>query len=212
MRIRGMPVEEIICHVLMWLLRPLTAPAEVLLHRAVGERFPGVASAVGLMLMEVFGLLADLPSMVHAFMLVVVARIVVVRVLAVLARGQGRPIPSDSSGTPWLCAAFPALPGHVARWAEPFVVLVVGLVAKAVNPALGDYLEFAAVALLATAALRFAVAYGRYLDVVDAEIAARPTPALTGRADADQLDLPWGFPLTATPALANAATDALPVA
>jgi hypothetical protein len=211
MDFKRLSVFELVCHLAMWLLRPLAVPLETLLHRRVGERAPGLASLVGLAVMELFSLMAQDSTMLHLLMLVFVARVVAVVALSAIARGRGEPWATRAIGTPWLSTFFPGLPGPAARWAEPFAALALAMLVKAINTAAGDYLELSCVALLAMNALRFAVTYSRYLDIVDEQVAARSTPALAGNADADQLNLPWadGFPVT--PA-ADAATKSLSVA
>jgi hypothetical protein len=213
MDIRRLPVFELVCHVAMWLLRPLAVPIETLLHRCVGERACGLAGVVGLVLMELFSLMAQDSTMLHLLMFVFVLRVIVVIALSVLARWRGEPWSSRAIGTPWLCTLFPGLPNTAARWAEPFAALVLAMLVKAINTAAGDYLELSSVAMLAMNALRFAVTYSRYLDAVDEQIAVRSVPALVGNADPNQPNLPWseGFPVTAIP-VAEAATECLSVA
>jgi hypothetical protein len=186
---------------------------ETLLHKRVGERAPGLASAVGLAVMELFSLMAQDSTLLHLLMFVFVVRVGAVVLASVLARRRGEPWPSRAIGTPWLCTLFPGLPNAAARWAEPFAALVLAMLVKAVNTAAGDYLELSCVALLAMNALRFAVTYSRYLDAVDEQVAVRPAPALVGNSDPNQPNLPWaeGFPVTAIPAV-EVATETLAVA
>jgi hypothetical protein len=211
MDLKRLSIFELVCHLAMWLLRPLAVPLETLIHRRVGERAPGLASLVGLAVMEFFSLMAQDSTMLHLLMFAFVARVISVVALSAIARGRGEPWATRAIGTPWLSTFFPGLPGPAARWAEPFAALALAMLVKAINTAAGDYLELSCVALLAMNALRFAVTYSRYLDVVDEQVAARSTPALTGNAGPDQLDLPWadGFPVV--PA-ADAATNSLSVA
>jgi len=204
---------EFVCHAAMWLLHPLAVVPETLLHRRVGERAPGLASVVGLVLMELFSLMAQDSTLLHLIMFLFVTRVIAVVVLSVLARRRGEPWSSRAIGTPWLSTFFPGLPYQAARWCEPFAALVLAMLVKAVNAAAGDYLELSCVAMLAMNALRFAVTYSRYLDAVDEQVAARSAPALVGHPDPAQPNLPWaeGFPVTVLPT-ADAATESGSVA
>jgi hypothetical protein len=215
MRIRGMSVPEIFCRFFMWVVRPFTAPMETMLHRRVGERFPGVASVAFLALLGLLSFGPNAPTMPRLLLIALGGRMAAVRVLSVRARRRGDPIPSRSSGEPWLSVAFPCLPQHVARLVEPFALFAMAMAVGQFDEATGGYLVFAAAALLATATFRFMLSYSSYLDAVDAAIVARNETArsLDGRADRNQLNLPWtgGFPVVPALALATAA-EPVPVA
>ena len=190
------PFFQFFCRAGVWCLRPLAVPVEVLLHRRPGERYPGFAAWVGLMLMLAwcqFGA-AGGTGLTHLFMLGVVARLAVLRAVSVAARVRGDAVvPSRDPGEPRLADLFPRVPATLAPWLEPVAVVLASMAVGAVSGSLGDYLFWSGVALLGTHALRAAAARSRRLDEVDAEVARGERPRfVAGRHGASrQLEVPW---------------------
>jgi hypothetical protein len=180
MTIPKFSVYQMFCNVMIWLLRPLTVPIEMIIHFNVGERYPGFSSLIALIGM---GTLAEFCPPNESFLLYVlmaafIVRIIVHRIWCIFRRVRGGPIVhSRSPGRPLLQLLIPKLPEMVIQWIEPLVVLLGAAVMAAVNETVGDYLMASGAALLGITIVRATAGYNRVLDTLDALIEQEPQVA-----------------------------------
>ena len=177
MTIPKFSVYQIFCSVMIWLLRPLTVPIEMLIRFKVGERYPGFSSLVALIGM---GTLAEFCPPNESFLLYIlmaafIVRIIVHRIWCIFRRHRGLPlVNSRSPGRPLLQLLIPKLPAMVIQWIEPVVVLLGAALIAAVNGTVGDYLMASGAALLGITVVRASASYNRVLDSLDARIEQEP--------------------------------------
>ena len=196
------PLYRLLCQFMIGFLRPLTVPVEVLVRRNPGERYPGFAGVVGVLLMAAWAVLTASPTLALLDGTAVVAMVVA----RVRSRARGGPVVHTRfAGEPLLAVVAPGLPPGAVPWVEPAAVIAVGVVlATVLSAPLGDYLACAGSALLATTLVRAAAAYHRRLDQLDAEVERAAAEA----RDASAPDLLFatparGFPLDDVPRLAR---------
>jgi len=151
-------VYAMLCKTLIWHLRLLSVPIEMLSHIDVGERYFGFSGLLAVLLIG-----ADAwwegSSMLYLLMTMVVLRVV-----------SHPPVNSRSAGRPLLGVFVPKIPEIAMRWIEPVLVMIVALVLCAINSTLGGYLMWSGFALLGVTIARASLSYNEMLDRLDAGI------------------------------------------
>lgn len=172
---------QILCSLLIGLLRPLTLPLEMFCHEDVGERYPGFASIAALLLAEGWCLFSDNGLAIHALMLAFVVVLIVHRVMSIRRRLAGvNFVSSRSPGLPRIARWMPQVPEHLLGWLEPVALLLLSALMCMVSPSLGTYLLCGSIAWLTITLLRSMAAYNRVLDQYDADPQAALAP-MAGR-------------------------------
>lgn len=172
---------QILCSLIIGLLRPFSVVLEMFCHEEVGERYPGFASIAALLTLLGWCFFSDDVFPLHVLMLAFVVRLIVHRVMAIRHRLRGGEyVASRSPGRPLVARVIPQLPEQVLVWLEPLALLLVSLVMCIVSSSLGNYLLCGSLAWLAIVIVRTLSAYNRMLDVYDADPQAA-TPPMLGR-------------------------------
>ena len=81
-----MNVFQILCSLIIGLLRPLSVPLEMFCHEGVVERYPGFASVAALLTLLGWCFFSDDVFPLHVLMLVFVGRLIMHRVMAIRHR------------------------------------------------------------------------------------------------------------------------------
>ena len=166
-------VYEAVCNGLIWLIRPLTIPVEMLMHVDVGERYFGFSGLLALILLVACAAWCptEESSLLNLLATVVLARVVVHRILCVRRRWRGEPmVNSRSEGRPLLALYIKRFPEHTIKAVEPVLVMLTAAVIAAINETLGGYLLCSGLGLLAITVVRGNLAYNKRLDSLDAQI------------------------------------------
>jgi hypothetical protein len=172
---------QILCSLVIGLLRPFSIPLEMFCHEDVGERYPGFASVAALLTAEGWCLFSDDVFPLHALMVGFVVRLIVHRVMAIRRRLEGLNfVPSRSPGRPVIARLVPQVPEHLLGWLEPVALLLVSAVMCLLSSSPGTYLMCGSAAWLTISLLRTLAAYNRVLDQYDADPQAALSP-MTGR-------------------------------
>jgi hypothetical protein len=163
-------VYAMLCNILIWHLRLLSVPVEMLTHVDVGERYFGFSGLLAVLLMA-----ADAwwegSSMLYLLMTMVVLRVISHRVWCFWSRTAGyTPVNSRSAGRPLLGVFVPQIPEIAMRWIEPVLVMIIALVVCAISSTLGGYLMWSGFALLGVTIARASLSYNEMLDRLDAGI------------------------------------------
>jgi hypothetical protein len=172
---------EILCSVVVWVLRPFSIVLEMLCHDEVGERYPGFASGLALLILWAWCFFASDVFPLHVLMLAFVSRLIVHRVMAIRRRvGGGKYIHGRSCGRPLVGNFFPQLSEQLIRWMEPVALLLVSAILCLISFSLGSYLLCAGTAWLGIVIVRALSAYNHVLDLYDADPQAAELP-MAGR-------------------------------
>jgi len=163
-------VYAMLCKTLIWHLRLLSVPIEMLSHIDVGERYFGFSGLLAVLLIG-----ADAwwegSSMLYLLMTMVVLRVISHRVWCFWSRTAGYPpVNSRSAGRPLLGVFVPQIPEIAMRWIEPVLVMIIALVLSAINSTMGGYLMWSGFALLGVTIARASLSYNEMLDRLDAGI------------------------------------------
>jgi len=171
---------KMLCSAVIWHLRLLTVPIEMLTHLDVGERYFGFSGLLAVLTM-VAAAAYEGSSLLYFLATVVVLRVVAHRAWCIYRRTAGDPVVnSRSAGRPLLALLMPQIPAIVLRWVEPLLLMVVALVFGAMSDAVGSYLMWSAGALLGINIVRGTLAYNETLDRMDAGlISALPAPTIS---------------------------------
>jgi hypothetical protein len=161
-------VYKMLCNVLIWHLRLLTVPVEMLTHLDVGERYFGFSGLLAVLTM-VAAAAYEGSALLYLLATVVVLRVVAHRAWCIYRRTVGDPVVnSRSAGRPLLGVVVPQIPTVVLRWVEPLVLMVVALVLGAMSDAVGSYLMWSGFAMLGITTVRGSLTYNEMLDRLDA--------------------------------------------
>ena len=172
---------DILCSLVVWLLRPFSIVLEMLCHDEVGERYPGFASGLALLTLWCWCFFASDVFPLHVLMLAFVTRLIVHRVLAIRRRvGGGQYIHGRSCGRPLAARFLPQLSEQLLRWMEPVALLLVSALMCLISFSLGSYLVCASTAWLGIVIVRALSTYNRVLDLYDADPQAAELP-MAGR-------------------------------
>jgi hypothetical protein len=155
-------------------MKVLSAPAEMLLHKDMGERYLGVSGVLALMLISVFASMYPPEQSGPLYLLIPIflARIVGHRVCCIRRRIRGgKMLHSRYAGEPLLWIALRGkVPVNLVRWTESILILIAGGAVSSFNKPLGDYLLWTGVGLLGMIAVRANLAYNKLLDTLDAQL------------------------------------------
>jgi hypothetical protein len=176
-------VYGMICNVVIWHLRLLSVPVEMLLHINVGERYLGFSGLLAMILMGSYAAYED-SSLLNSLMILIIGRVIVHRIWCIRRRRLGDP-PEDtrSAGRTFLTLLPVQIPEAAMKWIEPVVVMVGALVVEVISTPAGDYLMWAGAALLGITFVRANLNYNRLLDTLDARI----TPELPVEIKPDRI-------------------------
>jgi len=172
---------QILCSLIVGLLRPFSVVLEMFCHEEVGERYPGFASGAALLTLWSWCFFSDDVFPLHVLMLAFVVRLIVHRVMAIRRRvGGGKYIYGRSCGRPLVARFLPQLPDQLLGWMEPLALLLVAAVMCLISSSLGSYLVCGSAAWLIIVIVRALSAYNRVLDLYDADPQAAELP-MAGR-------------------------------
>ena len=181
-------VYGLLCDIVIWHLRLLSVPIEMITHFGVGERYFGFTGLLAVLLMW-----ADAwwegSSALYMLMTVVVLRVVAHRIWCVRCRMVGYPlVNSRVPGDPILGIVLPRIPAAAMRWIEPVLVMVVALVLGLISSPLGGYLMWSGFGLLCITIVRASISYNQMLDQLDAQVEPKlPLPNTSDRMLFDQV-------------------------
>src|SRR5262249_40365986 len=156
-------------------LRALATPVEVMLHTGFGSRFFGVAGAIPVLLIPLFGTLfpgRDQRALL-AFLGAYLLMCLVARAKSMFRKPESG-VHSKYSGRPYLLPLFPSLSEVAVKGiAEPIIVFACGVLVLPFDEALGAYLTFSALALFVIVNAAEARERSRAADLTDAMIEQR---------------------------------------
>jgi hypothetical protein len=161
--------DRLLTAIAEWFLKLICTPAELLIHRRIGERYVGVSGLLSLLLLWGWAFWVDDGGPLYLLLIACIVRIVIMRVQAVRQRREGTPIFSRSCGEPLLERFVPLSPAAI-RWIEPVAMFVTSLLLGFFSSPLRHYLETSSIALLILTAVRYTATYYRTLDAVDEQI------------------------------------------
>ena len=162
-------VYEMICNILIWHLRLLSVPVEMLLHKDVGERYLGFSGLASMILLVVYAANQD-SSLLNSLVILIIGRSIVHRVWCMHRRRAGAPMPNTRSpGRPLLTLLPIRFAEPTMKWIEPILVMVVApFIAISSDPA-GVFLLWSGAALLCITLVRANLSYNQMLDALDAQ-------------------------------------------
>lgn len=162
---------EVLCHGVIALLRPMTAPIELLLHVEVGERYAALSGPVALLLMGAWSHLTRDSGLIVLLMLAFALRLAINKLLCLRNRRRGRVTPhTRSPGKPLLSQVMGIGSVRILTWIEPLIALMLAVALRFVTPAAALYLTCSALCLLGANTLHGWVSYHRRLDAMDREL------------------------------------------
>jgi hypothetical protein len=170
-------LHETLCNVLIWHLRLLSVPLEMLLHLDVGERYLGFSGLLATTLLGVYAANQE-SSLLNSLVMLIIGRIFFHRLYCIRRRWAGDPpIDSRSPGRSLLTLLPVQFARPAMKWIEPVLVMVTAAITGPFSDPTGEFLLWSGAALLCITLVRANLSYHQMLDALDARIVPEPPVA-----------------------------------